>query len=382
VHRFALACVTSLTLTTVARSQVPRPVGEGSVDLGAATLRQPDLADASVFTAAGQYRLATVVSDIWLTGVGAVTGDNRSTGQAILGGSRFASPERHWRWELSANGSAFGLSNAGPAFGWQAFAREHYTSSLGGGFAGVGLGQLVERGVWNRLVTADAGAYIRPDRTARDELSAAIVGTDFGTLHGVGVQLRYADAIAYWTRHADRVDLTAGGDARLMSFGGLTSDAAASGSAAVWFNDHVALVLAAGRALADVTRGVPSVRYLSASIRIGTRSGEARLAALVRRARTVDEIGRVAVRVTADSMRLLSVREPAASTVEIMADFTQWQPVALARNADGNWTIACAIAPGGHRLALRVDGGPWTVPPNLPRVEDEFGGEAGMLIVP
>lgn len=382
MHRLALACVTNLILTSVARSQVAHPVGEGAVDLGAAALRQPGLADASVFTAAGQYRLATAVSDLWMNGIGAVTSDNRFTGQAIVGGSRYASPVTRWRWELSANGSAFGLSNAGPAFGWQAFAREHYALPLGGAFAGVGAGQIAERGLWNRLVTAHVGGYVRPDRTGRDELSAAIAATDFGTLKDVGVKLRYGDAIAYWSHHADHVDLIAGGDARLMSFGNLTSDAAASGSAALWLNDHVAFVLAGGRALSDVTRGVPSVRYVSASIRLGARGGDARLAVLVRRARTVAEIGRVVVRVASDSMRLVSVREPAASTVEIMADFTQWQPVALTKKADGNWIIACAIAPGIHRVSLRVDAGPWTVPPNLPRVEDEFGGEAGILIVP
>src|SRR5881628_2319003 len=207
-------------------------MSEGSLDLGAAVLRQPGLADASVFTAAGQYRMATALSDIWMNGIGAVTSDDRLTGQAIVGGSRYGSPGQRWRWELSANGSAFGLSNAGPAFGWQAFAREHYASSLGGAFAGVGVGQLAERSLRHGLVTAHVGAYIRPDRTARDELSTALVATDFGTLNDVGVRLRYADAIAYWTHHGDHLDLIAGGDARLVSFGGLTSDAAASGSAA------------------------------------------------------------------------------------------------------------------------------------------------------
>jgi hypothetical protein len=80
-------------------------------------------------------------------------------------------------------------------------------------------------------------------------------------------------------------------------------------------------------------------------------------------------------------MRVVVVREPTATTVEIMADFTRWQPVALTKESDGSWTIACAIAPGTHRLTLRVDAGAWTVPSNLPRVEDEFGGEAGLLIV-
>jgi hypothetical protein len=49
---------------------------------------------------------------------------------------------------------------------------------------------------------------------------------------------------------------------------------------------------------------------------------------------------------------------------------------------NGDWTLERGIAPGTHRVAIRVNGGAWVVPPNLPHVSDEFGGEVGLLIVP
>jgi hypothetical protein len=49
---------------------------------------------------------------------------------------------------------------------------------------------------------------------------------------------------------------------------------------------------------------------------------------------------------------------------------------------NGEWRVERVIAPGPHRVAIRVDGGPWRVPPNLPRVADDFGGEVGIVIVP
>ena len=383
MHRLLVVCLAVAALPRAAWSQKPQPVIDASVDLGGAVLRQPGLADASVFTAAGQYRFATPVAELTMNGIGALTPDRRYTGQGIVGISRYAAPGGSWRWELSAGGSAFGLSNAGPAFGWQAFASEHYGTSLGGAFVGAGGGQLAQNGIWTPLLTAHVGGFLTPGRGGRDELSAALAETRFGPANAGSTTFRFADGVAYWIHHADEADLSFGGGARITSRGGLTSGTWGSASVALWLTDHTALVVAGGRALEDVTRGVPSVRYLSVSIRLGARSGDPRLAALVRRARTTtDAIGRVEVRATGDSSRLVAVHYPAASTVELVADFTDWQPVALSRLPNGSWSLECVIAPGTHRVAVRVDGGEWMVPPNLPRVKDEFGGEVGLLIVP
>ncbi len=78
----------------------------------------------------------------------------------------------------------------------------------------------------------------------------------------------------------------------------------------------------------------------------------------------------------------LRVQAPTAARVEIMGDFTHWEPVALDRDANGRWSVRFAVAPGIHRMNVRVDGGPWGVPPGVPVLHDEFSGAVGMLVIP
>jgi hypothetical protein len=92
--------------------------------------------------------------------------------------------------------------------------------------------------------------------------------------------------------------------------------------------------------------------------------------------------GRIDVNVRGDSLRIVTVRLRSAKVVELMSDFTDWEPVSMSQTPNGDWTIERAIAPGTHRVAIRADGGLWRVPPNLPSVTDEFGGEVGLLVVP
>jgi hypothetical protein len=134
--------------------------------------------------------------------------------------------------------------------------------------------------------------------------------------------------------------------------------------------------------LEDVSRGVPTTRYLSAAIRFDRSS--AAPAIVTRAARNGPELdgGRIDVNVRGDSLRIVTVRLRSARAIELMADFTDWEPVSMLQTPNGDWTIERAITPGTHRVAIRADGGAWSVPPNLPRVTDEFGGEVGLLIVP
>ena len=70
-----------------------------------------------------------------------------------------------------------------------------------------------------------------------------------------------------------------------------------------------------------------------------------------------------------------------ASRVELAADFTDWAPIAMTATGDDWWETSLTIAPGLHQVQVRLDGGPWQVPPGLPRTNREFAGEAGVLVV-
>lgn len=374
-----------LLLASVARSargQTLPPAAAGSVDLGAAFLRQPGLTATNVLTAAGQLGYTTARYALTTNGVAAMTPQDRYTGQGVLTASWYAPAARRLRWELTGMTSAFGLSGAAPSFSWQAVAREHATWSLGGVFAGVGAGQVGQHGLGGTIQTAQTGGFLRIDPLGRDELSSAFAYTDAGRPIVGSVRARYTDVLGYWSHRGDWIELSLGAGVRSHLRDTGLVESWASGSAALWLSSRAALVASAGRALADEARGVPSVRYLSVALRFGWRPSRAGAVLRVRQTQGGDDAGRIDIRNSGDSLRAVIVHQRIASRVEVVGDFTDWQPVAMTSMPNGEWRIERTIAPGPHKVAIRVDGGPWRVPPNLPRVEDDFGGEVGIVIVP
>jgi hypothetical protein len=67
--------------------------------------------------------------------------------------------------------------------------------------------------------------------------------------------------------------------------------------------------------------------------------------------------------------------------VELAADFTDWSPVALESASGGDWRVVLPIAPGLHRVAVRIDGGNWQAPPDTRAVVSEFGTRVGEVVI-
>jgi hypothetical protein len=70
-----------------------------------------------------------------------------------------------------------------------------------------------------------------------------------------------------------------------------------------------------------------------------------------------------------------------ATKVELMGDFTEWQPVEMARQSATRWRVRLAAEPGVHYLNVRYDGGGWQSPPGVSVIQDEFGKESGVLVI-
>jgi Glycogen recognition site of AMP-activated protein kinase len=121
---------------------------------------------------------------------------------------------------------------------------------------------------------------------------------------------------------------------------------------------------------------VPHATFVSFALRIAAQS---HVTVFTRRAMFAGP--RISAERLNDELRRIDVRADSASRVEIMGDFTNWAPIPLERAGDV-WRLDRAIPPGPHRIAIRLDGGPWIVPVNLPRVDDEFGGTVGIITVP
>lgn len=154
------------------------------------------------------------------------------------------------------------------------------------------------------------------------------------------------------------------------------------GSATLALSDRLALVLSGGRYPTDPVRGSISGRYASVALRLHTPPDWPSHPPFAGSRATSDALAWVEVLPQGDRAVRFIVRAPDAGLVEIAGDFTDWQPITLGRGSDGIWTVVVRIPKGIHRIAVRVDGGPWTAPAGARRADDDYGGEVGIFVVP
>jgi hypothetical protein len=84
----------------------------------------------------------------------------------------------------------------------------------------------------------------------------------------------------------------------------------------------------------------------------------------------------------ATNLTALRLYLPRAQRVELTADFLEWWVVKLGPLGGGVWEIQLLVPPGSYRVNIRMDDGPWIVPPGLPAVQDELNGQVGVLRIP
>ena len=87
------------------------------------------------------------------------------------------------------------------------------------------------------------------------------------------------------------------------------------------------------------------------------------------------------VRSLVGDLRVIRLRLAHAAQVELTADFLDWRVLSFAPVGAGVWEVRVAIPPGRHRVSIRIDGGPWIVPPGLPAIDDDFVAASGLLRV-
>ena len=150
-------------------------------------------------------------------------------------------------------------------------------------------------------------------------------------------------------------------------------------SVTVWRTPTQAFVLNVARQLPDFVRGAEAASSFTVGVRLNEPSP---VLALAMRTPPTVQVAAAEVDAHGDSTRrTLRVRAPAAQRVEVMGDFTDWEPVAL-RSTGDVFTGSFALSPGSHRLVIRIDGGDWRPAANTPAVDDDFGGRVGLLVVP
>ena len=143
-------------------------------------------------------------------------------------------------------------------------------------------------------------------------------------------------------------------------------------------NSNVALMATGGRKAGVPEERIPGGAFAIVGVRLSFQSDARVIRPLPADGRDTPRF--VALDVGA-GRRSISIIGLAAKRVEIIADFTDWQPMDLATIGEGVWHITLPIGPGAHRINIRVDGRAWMPPPGLPVTADEFMGTVGVLLI-
>jgi hypothetical protein len=359
-----------------------------TADVGSAVLRQTGLPESGVVTAGADMKWNGQRASFASSVLGASSSDGRGTGQGLITAALHAKPGGRARWQLAAAASTYGLTNDLPTVSTQLMLREYFGDVRGGVFGGVGGAGIVRNHLWRPALVAQSGAWLR--RGTEQWLAAvsatSTVAEEHENFPGYGDYVvthpeAYGDLSAAWQREGRGYTLAVVGGFRAGFRNVGAFDGWGSATAEAWVAPHVALVGTLGRALGDVLRGVPPTRYATVALRLAIQPR----VALVRRPNQPPGRGpRLAVAGSGDAAaRRIEVQIDKASSVEIMADFTSWEAVALTLDTTGGvWRLERPIEAGPHRVAVRVDGGEWSAPVNLPRVSNGFGGMVGLVTVP
>lgn len=139
-----------------------------------------------------------------------------------------------------------------------------------------------------------------------------------------------------------------------------------------------AFTLSAGRQFADPMRGTPEgvivnagFRWQWASVALSTPRQPANAPAIEAMLER-DASNRTVL--------VLDVTAPVGAHVEFGASFQEWTPVDVPLTGT-RFILRVPLPPGNHRVAVRVNGGAWQSPVGLPRIDDELGGEVGLVVV-
>jgi hypothetical protein len=388
-RRTACAVLLATSAAAVVPLRVSAQTSHGLVEVGAARLQQRDIPTTHAATAGLTVRHDAHRHSLAAAGAVTLADEGRSTSQGLLTASLLGRPGGRTRWEIGGALTAFDQGAASLTGGAYIFAREHFAIGRYGAWAGIAVGGVEDADYWSPMRTAEMGSWFTAARATRLSASIVLVDTRSEPYGGPGNlvtdPVTYADAsLALRWGFRRRIDVDVRGGLRSISRGALTpsgrgSRPFAAADVAVWMTSRVALAASLGRQLSDLARGTPDTRFAALALRFTMNERPA--APAPPRRRPVVETMRLAVVMDSGGSARIVVTAPNNALVELAASFTSWEPVSLVRRGDV-WELQRPIPSGAHRVLVRVDGGPWTVPPNLPAAPDDFGGTVGILTVP
>lgn len=203
-----------------------------------------------------------------------------------------------------------------------------------------------------------------------------------GSASKCNAQSHYSDleGAVHW-EHGN-LELTAqsgyrfGGDAAVIG----DSRRWSSGMATVWVSDRMAIVAGGGRQPANYARGIPSRSFGTLGMVLAYwPMSKNSVPVAPARAMSVKSFE---IRPTTPGVQKIVIRVGGVESVDVMGDFSDWNPLTLVRRGRDLWELSIPLSPGMHQINVRVDNGPWVAPPGMPLGTDGFNGEVGLLVVP
>jgi hypothetical protein len=377
--------VSALVLLVALNAAGAQSTREVRVDAGAAQFQQTGRdTQLQAGTFGVLWREGSPLFAALLSGALTYAGDSASAAQAALAAAWRPSAQSMWQTEGGMTAAAFGESVLARGGSFGGFLRERLSLDGGGFWAGAALGGTSRDNIASHSTALDLGAWYRSgefetsasvSRLRTDDVALMTAAEIFQPNGAINFDLTdVAGEVRY--EHGSLL-IDGSGTYRIGSRTTVASQTALYISAVWTFSPRYSVAFGTGRVLADPVRGVPDMQITTASIRV---------ALIPLRAAGASNASRGAAFATLSpksSGAVLAVRVVADDTarVELAGSFSDWKPVPLTRTAEG-WVAEIALPPGRHRVAVRINGGPWQGMRGTARVRDEFGGEASLIVVP
>jgi len=368
--------------TSLVGVRAPAAQTTGTIDVGVSTVRYDGFLPSGAWSLTPALTWAGTGAAVTTRGTYLRFESGRRSLQGLVAASLFTPPSllpQRWRGELSLSGG--GSSYADFASFWHATgeARLHFVAAGRGAWIGGTGGRTSYGGAPRPVAVVGVGLWAR---------RAQVTVAASATRSFVG-DTTYSDLASTIHASGGRFELDASLAARVSSRGaghGVHGEA----SATFTLGERAALFVSGGRYPTDPVSGSVAGRYASAGLRLRTALPRPRAIRdprpLMRSPANGDGgasfSARLEVRLAPDGTGRVVVHAPAAATVEVAGDFTDWQPVVLLRTGEDVWESELHISSGVHRVNVRIDGGRWIAPAGTTRAEDEFGGEVGIVAVP
>jgi hypothetical protein len=321
------------------------------------------------------------------TASGSVTAarDSIDTAQGLLAIRYQFARRPRWRVESGVAGALFGLNALTSGGNGATFLRVQHAYGTGGVWGGTAAGVTNRTGTNLQSSAYDVGAWGEYRRTSGTIAGVVTRSIDTDLLAASSLPSRrpvgpyvVRDATVTVQQSFAALDLAAVGTLRAgEGVATKVNDRALMLAAAFYLSPVVALTVSGGRQLADPLRALPDAKFLSASVRV----------LFLRRDPAVLQIDRygaiVLMKADPDGGATMTIRvlANASARVEAYGSFSAWQPVRMQWVLDA-WELQVHVPPGPQRVAVRINGSDWRAPANLTKVTDEFGGEAGLVVVP